>query len=90
MIDSDIALAFDGWSVGSDYYVSIFACLSSDCNNVFLSILLNLPTFGNGKRQDADTHIDYLKFVFECHEKGMSDVVAFAADNCCTDPSGSS
>ncbi len=65
---NQIAVAFDGWSAGSDHYVSVFAIYESESQKGFYTVLLASSTFEAGESQSPESHIDFQRKDITLHE----------------------
>ena len=69
LLPEKIALAFDGWSAGSDYYVAVFATHFAECEKGYESKLLTFSALDDPTTQNSDNHLKFFDFVLETFGK---------------------
>ncbi len=65
ILPDKIALAFDGWSSGSDHYIVVFATFDSQNTKGCDAIFLAFSTLKHAESQSAQNHIEFLNFVLD-------------------------
>ena len=81
-LPSLFALAFDGWSNGSNHFVATFASFTTDNDNGYKQVLLSFLTLEDETTQSADEHCKHLDYVLRCYNKSWSNFAALIGDNC--------
>ena len=75
ILPDKFGIMFDGWSIGTQHYLGVFAVWESHMIMIAISPLSNEENFR------ALDHIDHLKYVLGCYSKSLSNVCFLSLDN---------
>ncbi len=84
VLTSNSAIAFDGWTTGSDHYVCVSATHPPESEIRYNTRLLAFSTFEDSTSQSTKSHVEFLQFVLGVYGKSLDNVIALIADNCST------
>lgn len=66
---------FDGWSIGTQHYLGVFAIWDSHM------IMIAISPLGNEENFRAVDHIEHLKYILDCYGKSVANVCFLSLDN---------
>ncbi len=84
MLPPQIAMIFHDSTWGSEYYCAVFATFPFNYKQGYKAALLTLSPLVNEGSQNADSHIEVLKFVLDLFWKTFENAAALVEDNCPT------
>jgi hypothetical protein len=80
-----IGISFDGWSVGSLYFVGVYAYY--EVENVLKTPLLAISPLLDESKMDADAHIEFFEETLKVYTNTRASIKFVIADNCSTNQS---
>lgn len=76
------ALVFDGWTLGSHYYLEVLASFSSENKNGYSTVLLAFSVFEDEAEHSAPEHRCYIEYLLGCYKKSWKNMIVLIGDNC--------